>query len=576
MKKASRRSSIGLKDRSNSVGNFSTRFSLQPFVKRVDKLTENQKNAIKRMGFGNLLRIPYQMLSKNLLVELMERWSCDKHAFLLVPGDITMTLMDVALILGLRVTGDPVILREDQPFSDLEREYGAVVWNRKITIASIEKRLDTLDGIVNDDFIRLDKVCHFAWGAAVLEEISNWLCKRKEMNVQYVGGCLIFLQIWSYEHIDIARPGLLGCQFPRSCRWENSRSHQRQWFITKFKELEKNQITWKLQLTSEESKMDTIKELLEEQSDGEEVPAPRYNVLIHKEEDNVRTRLQIMDQWIAEMENDSKMNMVGEVHVTQDDCFEQSRKTQNVPVMLTDKVDILPTSHNVSEGEREHTDHPWTSQESSTFIIISDDDGDDDLGIKDHILQEPDAKLEEIDDLRKENKLLKTQLLSSSKFEEENAKLRKEVENLRRENQLLVSSSNNLVYRLERLIFDEDVNATEEQNSASPAKRFSNLTEQSGILEGVSMTFGSNKIVGKQSKQEPRSFQLAGSCTKYANCCKCLERKWQSGAKVTDTVDRSVQGGAWLIIYYPMVWAGHAMQLDFCLHECLHYQSGCC
>ncbi|XP_028058101.1 uncharacterized protein LOC114261975 isoform X1 [Camellia sinensis] len=498
MKKASRRSSIGLKDRSNSVGNFSTRFSLQPFVKRVDKLTENQKNAIKRMGFGNLLRIPYQMLSKNLLVELMERWSCDKHAFLLVPGDITMTLMDVALILGLRVTGDPVILREDQPFSDLEREYGAVVWNRKITIASIEKRLDTLDGIVNDDFIRsfllfifgtllfpnsngkvdsrylsllqrLDKVCHFAWGAAVLEEISNWLCKRKEMNVQYVGGCLIFLQIWSYEHIDIARPGLLGCQFPRACRWENSRSHQRQWLITKFKELEKNQITWKLQLTSEESKMDTIKELLEEQSDGEEVPAPRYNVLIHKEEDNVRTRLQIMDQWIAEMENDSKMNMVGEVHVTQDDCFEQSRKAQNVPVMLTDKVDILPTSHNVSEGEREHTDHPRTSQESSTFIIISDDDGDDDLGIKDHILQEPDAKLkEEIDDLRKENKLLKTQLLSSSKFEEENAKLRKEVENLRRENQLLVSSSNNLVYRLERLIFDEDVNATEEQNSASP------------------------------------------------------------------------------------------------------------
>lgn len=206
------------------VGNFSTRFSLPSFVKQVNKLTNSQRNAITRMGFGNVLQIPNLMLCKNLLAELMERWSCEKRAFLLIPGNITITLMDVSLILGLCVTGDPVILKEDAPFSDLEREYGASLWNRKITIASIEKRLESLGCIDDEDFIRsfllfvfgallfpnttekvdsrylsllwdLDKVSHYAWGAAVLADVFNWLCKRKETQVQYIGGCLIFLQV---------------------------------------------------------------------------------------------------------------------------------------------------------------------------------------------------------------------------------------------------------------------------------------------------------------------------------------------------------------------------------------------
>lgn len=50
-------------------------------------------------------------------------------------------------------------------------------------------------------------------------------------------------QIWSYEHIDIARPGLVDCGliFPRVCRWDNSRSN-RQRFSVKFKDLQGHQV----------------------------------------------------------------------------------------------------------------------------------------------------------------------------------------------------------------------------------------------------------------------------------------------------------------------------------------------
>lgn len=206
------------------TGTFSTRFSLPSFIKQVRRLTDNQRASIEKVGFGNLLQIPNHTLSKNLLVELMSKWSVEKHAFMLNPGELRVTLMDVALIMGLRVVGIPVLPRDHEPFSDLESEYGAALWKRKITIASLESRLDSLVGISNEDFIRtfllytfgtflfpntngkvdscylsflknLDGISQFSWGAAVLEHLFMWLDKRKEMNVQYVGGCLIFLQV---------------------------------------------------------------------------------------------------------------------------------------------------------------------------------------------------------------------------------------------------------------------------------------------------------------------------------------------------------------------------------------------
>ncbi|VFQ71133.1 unnamed protein product [Cuscuta campestris] len=268
MKRTSRRSSVIAKDGAVSVGNFSTRFSLPSFVKRVNRLTEAQKEAIRRTGFGTLLLIPNQMLCKNLLVELMERWNCDKSVFVISHREITISLMDVALILGLRVMGKPVALREDTPFLSLEKDYGAVLWNRKITVASVEERLKSLGEAVGEDFLRsfllfmfgtllfpnsngkiesrylyllrdLDKVDEFAWGAAVLEDLFYWLSKRKRDNVQYVGGCLILLQIWCYEHINIARPAKIDktVNHPRVCLWGTTQTHHRQWFIDKLKTL---------------------------------------------------------------------------------------------------------------------------------------------------------------------------------------------------------------------------------------------------------------------------------------------------------------------------------------------------
>ncbi|KAL9274933.1 MAIN-LIKE 1-like protein [Drosera capensis] len=211
------------------VGYFQTKFSLPSFLRRVDKLNHDQRAAIQRVGFGNLLHIPNQLLNKNLLAELMERWDSKKRAFVLPLGEITITTLDVALILGLRGMGNPVILTDDEPSADLWKDFSDATMPMKISVYFFEERLNVLGGQANEDFVRaflmftfgtflfpnttgkvdshylclledIDMVSDYAWGAAVLEDIFHWLSRRKEEGIVYVGGCLILLLIiWTLQ-----------------------------------------------------------------------------------------------------------------------------------------------------------------------------------------------------------------------------------------------------------------------------------------------------------------------------------------------------------------------------------------
>ncbi|XP_017440942.1 protein MAINTENANCE OF MERISTEMS isoform X2 [Vigna angularis] len=303
MRKSTRLSAIGLVQAPEPKKPFSTRFSLRSFAKRVQLLTPEQRSAISRTGFGNLLSVPNHCLNKVFLTELMEAWSSGSRAFVLRSGgEIRMTLLDAALILGLPVTGNPVNLTEQEPLSDLEESYGATKVKRKVAMSFLENRLDSIGDAVSDDFVRsfllytigtflasndgkvdsqflrflgdLGEVSGFSWGAAVIDDLCQWLDKRKEQNVKYVGGCLIFLQTWSYEHFDVAaRPQLQehDITFPRMCRWDNIKSNQRQQGTSWFKELDDDQVIWKLQPTSGELQIEIIKEALELIGDNKEL-----------------------------------------------------------------------------------------------------------------------------------------------------------------------------------------------------------------------------------------------------------------------------------------------------------------
>ncbi|KAK9159286.1 hypothetical protein Scep_005860 [Stephania cephalantha] len=423
-----------------------------------------------RVGFGSLLLVPDQTLNKNLLAELMDRWNCERRGFELPLGLIEITMIDVALILGIGVTGESVVLEEDVPFSDIEKFYGSSVEKRTISMTSLEKRLKSLDLRVNEDFIRtfllftfgtflfpnafgtvdsrfllymkdLDKIPLLAWGRAVLQDLIKWMDRRKKDDTEkYMGSCLILLQVWSYEHIDIARPMVPEsyAPFPRACRWQNSSYRLRQWFTTKFDGLNREQIIWELEPTPEEKKIDIIFQLLDLENDAIEVPSPSKHSstsVIVVDDDNLRDGFTIPEDILEcrDLEVDLTKQSVA---VVEDDEV-------NLPGNTQEKLEeqILVLQQDVKALGRDN-------------ILLSqfDEVGDEDNLRALRRLEEQNSELRnEVNHLRSENAILQNQL--SSLNAHVGSELQKEVNHLRTENQILknqLSSINGLADRLER------------------------------------------------------------------------------------------------------------------------------
>ena len=66
-------------------------------------------NIIKALGLEGLLRQPSRELDHGLITALVERWRLETHTFHMPHGEITITLQDVEVILGLPVDGDAII-----------------------------------------------------------------------------------------------------------------------------------------------------------------------------------------------------------------------------------------------------------------------------------------------------------------------------------------------------------------------------------------------------------------------------------------------------------------------------------
>lgn len=449
---------------------FTTKFSLPSFLKQVNKLTESQRNSIKRVGFGNLLHIPNHVLRRLQLNELMERWNSEKQAFVFPPGEISVTLLDVVLILGLRVVGEPVVVEEDAPLTSLEKEFGASVLNRTIGVESLKQRLESLGERDDESFVRtfllycfgtllfptangkvdsrylslfqdLDNVSCFAWGAAVLEDLHDCLSQRKSKKTNFIGGCLILLQIWCYEHIVMGRPKLLECPstFPRVCRWESS---GRQYltssqFAIKFEELEHTQILWRLQPTSEELQVDIIREITQEWYSTTTMEQPvdvdRAIKMVPEEEEEEEAILRTGPGTIKhpiDVASERPIRMVRE-HREEE---EEEAILRSEPGTMKHPIDVA--SERASRMVRE--EH---LQEKSTILVISDESK-----VIEDLKKENNELKEIIEELRKENQVTKQRL------EDENEELRKLVEKQRTESMLM----ERFVLNLERIVLAEE------------------------------------------------------------------------------------------------------------------------
>ena len=60
-------------------------------------------------GLDGLLRVPHMDLDHALITALLERWRPETHSFQLPHGEMTITLQDMEVIMGVPVDGLPVV-----------------------------------------------------------------------------------------------------------------------------------------------------------------------------------------------------------------------------------------------------------------------------------------------------------------------------------------------------------------------------------------------------------------------------------------------------------------------------------
>lgn len=231
-------------------------------------LTPKQVELVEKAGFGYLRLIPAISLDNPLISALVERWRRETNTFHFNVGEMTVTLEDVAYLVGLAIDGDPVIGVTYTTCDSVCQEFlgrapdskytsGGMVklsWLKEFfsqcpqdaSVLEIERHTrayllyllgSTIFSTTTGNkvpvmylqlFENFDQAGKYAWGAAALAFLYRALGNASLRSQSTISGCLTLLQCWSHYHLNIGRPKLhqhpIHDSFPLVLKWKGKQS----------------------------------------------------------------------------------------------------------------------------------------------------------------------------------------------------------------------------------------------------------------------------------------------------------------------------------------------------------------
>lgn len=187
----------------------------------IQRLTNEQKAAVKSMGFGSLLDLRCRTLRRSLCLWLLERFNTTRRSLEICGEHIPITPKDVELVMGLAASGKDVVNSgSDDLIADLRHSYDAT--NHGISVRLLEERLaepeageefkrsfvlyalgtllsPTARLDVSPSFLHfltnMDVVHQYNWGKFLLDRLVCEVSRFHQGKQRAVGGCLLFLQV---------------------------------------------------------------------------------------------------------------------------------------------------------------------------------------------------------------------------------------------------------------------------------------------------------------------------------------------------------------------------------------------
>ncbi|XP_035550624.1 uncharacterized protein LOC108983109 isoform X1 [Juglans regia] len=201
----------------------------------LQRLTPEQKTAVKSMGFGSLIDLRCRTLRRSLCLWLLERFNTTRRSLEICGEWIPLSPKDVEVVMGLVASGKDVVNSgPDDLIADLRYSYNAT--NHGISVRLLEERLAAPEA--GEDFKRsfvlyalgtllsptarldvspsflhfltnMDAVHQYNWGKFLLDRLVREVSRFHQGKQRAVGGCLLFLQLFYYESISVDGPGPL-------------------------------------------------------------------------------------------------------------------------------------------------------------------------------------------------------------------------------------------------------------------------------------------------------------------------------------------------------------------------------
>ncbi|KAF7129551.1 hypothetical protein RHSIM_Rhsim10G0000300 [Rhododendron simsii] len=178
---------------------------------------------IRRARLEGLCSLPFVSVDWGLITALLERWRPETHTFHLWPGESTITLQDVEILLGIPVEGKPVTgntnlkprdlckhLLGEQPTEESD------INGMKVKTSWLSDRGETIFVDHSGGYVHLanlerlenfDEAGTYSWGSGALANLYHNLCHGCKASTKQITGCFILLQVWAWERLPYLAPG---------------------------------------------------------------------------------------------------------------------------------------------------------------------------------------------------------------------------------------------------------------------------------------------------------------------------------------------------------------------------------
>ncbi|XP_065628827.1 serine/threonine-protein phosphatase 7 long form homolog [Quercus suber] len=234
-------------------GTLTCRSRSSEFSNREPMVDDRVVNIMKALGLEGLLWIPGREIDNGLITALVERWRPETHTFHMPHGEISITLQDVEVLLGLPVDGDaitgstqktwPVVCREFLGFAPINQDQHKQLDGQRILISRLlEQVAGPLSANAEEDDVHKYARCYilallgdtifadksgdrvhlmwvqqledlrnphmYSWGSACLAWLYRELCKASDRGTSQIGGVLLLVQYWAWARFPYLCPAV--------------------------------------------------------------------------------------------------------------------------------------------------------------------------------------------------------------------------------------------------------------------------------------------------------------------------------------------------------------------------------